>query len=102
VPITLEYHHAGFNLVRFDGWVYALPQATGPGFDLRQQPAQRLELLPRGRNLAAVKHRVAITSALFGGDTFAMAADLARQLAGEAPARGGLRGLLRGAARLLR
>jgi len=68
VPIALEYNYIGFNLVRFAGWVYAVPQATGPGFDLHRQPQKCLRLLPRERNLPALKHRLLVKSMLWGGD----------------------------------
>jgi len=101
-PITLEYHHLGFNLVRYAGAVYAVPQGTGPGFDLRQTPPERLRLLPQGQNLAAVKHRITLESLAWGGDPSALAEDLGRQLSGAAPSRRGVRGLLRLASRWLR
>jgi hypothetical protein len=101
-PITLEYHYLGFNLVRYGGAVYAVPQATGPGFDLRQTPPERLQLLPHGQNLAAVRHRIAIESLVWGGNPLALAEDLCRQLSGAAPGRRGVRGLLRLASRWLR
>jgi hypothetical protein len=97
--IALEYNYLGFNLVRFDGWIYAVPQATGPGFDLRQQTEEHVRILPRGRSLPALKHRLLVTSLLWGGSTASMANDLCARLSGAAPRRRGLRALLGAGAR---
>jgi len=105
VPITLEYNHLGFNLVRFAGWLYAVPQATGPGFDLRGQDGERLDMIPRERTLPALKHRLLVEAVAWGGNMNAMASGLAARLAGQSrrnPARAVVRGLLKAVARMLR
>jgi hypothetical protein len=100
--VAVAYNHLGFNLVRLAGWVYAVPQCAGPAFDLGREGEERLRLLPRERSVAALKHRLTVESLAWGGDPLALAGELCRQLAGGAPSRRGVRGLLKFAARLLR
>jgi hypothetical protein len=99
VPIALEYHYLGFNLARFDGWVYAVPQATGPGFDLSQQPERRLRLLPRERNLPALKHRLFVKSLWWAGSAQLLSDYVVARLARADAWGGALRALVRTAAR---
>lgn len=99
VPIALEYNYLGFNLLRLHGWIYAVPQATGPGFDLGRQPQSRLRLLPRERNLPALKHRLFVKSLLWGGDPELVSSYVAARLSRADAWGGGLRALLRTAAR---
>ena len=97
--IALEYNYLGFNLVRLDGWIYAVPQATGPGFDLRRQTQRCLRLLPREHNLPALKHRLLVKSIPWGGDPELMASYVVARLS-RADAWGGtVRALLKTAAR---
>ncbi len=81
-PITLEFNFLGFNLVRYTDWIYAVPQPAGPGFDLARQPEELLRLLPRDRSLPALKHRLQLTSILWGGNAQLMSEDLCAQLTG--------------------
>lgn len=97
--IALEYNYLGFNLVRFEGWIYAVPQATGPGFDLSQQPGRRLRLLPRERNLPALKHRLFVKSLWWGGSAQLLSDYLVARLARADAWGGALRALVRTAAR---
>jgi len=109
VPIALEHNYLDFNLVRYAGWIYAVPQPTGPAFNLARQEEERLRLLPRDRSLPALKHRLQLTSILWGGNTRLMSEDLCARLTGTARdgtlkswAGTAARGLLRCAAWLLR
>ena len=110
VSIALEYNYLGFNLVRFAGWIYAVPQATGPGFDLRLQAERRLRLLPRARSLPELKHRLFVKSVPWGGDPVLMSNYIVARLLRSDAWGGGLRawlvtaahGLYRFAARTVR
>ena len=82
VPIALDYNYLGFNLLRFSGWVYAVPQALGPGFDLAKLPEHRLRLLPRERNLAALRHRLSLRSILWACKPELLAHNLCARLTG--------------------
>jgi hypothetical protein len=92
--IALEYNYLGFNLLRFDGSIYAVPQATGPGFDLRRQAQSSLRLLPRARDLAALKHRLLVKSLWWGGDPELLSHYVAARLARADVWGGALRALL--------
>lgn len=97
--IALEYNYLGFNLVRYDGWIYAVPQATGPGFDLRRQSQNCLRLLPRERNLPALKHRLFVKSILWGGNPELMSSYIVARLSRAGAWGGAVRALVRTAAR---
>ena len=99
VPIALEHNHLGFNLVRFAGWIYAVPQATGPGFDLRRQAQSHLCLLPRERDLPALKHRLFVKSLWWGGNPELLSNYVVARLSRADAWGGALRALLRTAAR---
>jgi hypothetical protein len=92
--IALEYNYLGFNLVRLAGWVYAVPQALGPGFALGGLPEHRLRLLPRERSLQALRHRLSLRSVLWAGKPELMAHDLCSRLSGIPAWRRWLRALL--------
>jgi hypothetical protein len=92
--IALEYNYLGFNLLRYAGWICAVPQSLGPEFDLRGQAEEHLRLLPRARSLAELKHRLALASARWGGDTGLMEQDLRARLLGVPAWRRWLRALL--------
>lgn len=94
VPITLEYNYQGFNLLRYSGWIYAVPQALGPGFKLDEQQAHRLRTLPRARSLPELRHRLSLSSVLWGGNPERMAYHLAARLSGVPAWRRWLRTLL--------
>lgn len=99
VPIALEYNYLNFNLVRFADWIYAVPQATGPGFDLRLQAERRLRLLPRARSLPELKHRLFVKSVPWGGDSVLMSNYIVARLLRSDAWGGGLRAWLGTAAR---
>jgi hypothetical protein len=92
--IALEYNYLGFNLLRFDGWIYAVPQATGPGFDLRLLARSRLRLMPRERSLSALKHRLFVKSLWWGGNPELLATYVAARLARADAWGGAVRALL--------
>jgi len=94
VPIALEYNYLGFNLLRYAGWIYAVPQPMGPGFDLGEQPERCLRMLPRARSLPALKHRLFLTSFLWGGKPEVLVNDLCARLSGAPGWRRGLKALL--------
>jgi hypothetical protein len=110
VPIALEYNYLGFNLLRYAGWVYAVPQPMGPGFDIGRQADNVLAELPRERDVPRLKHRLLLMSLLWGGNSEPLVNDLCARLSGAAPRPGSARrvlgaaarGLLRGVARVLR
>lgn len=94
VPITLEYNYLGFNLLRYSGWIYAVPQPLGPGFKLDEQQAHRLQMLPRARSLPELRHRLSLASVLWGGHPELMAHNLSARLSGVPAWRRWLRALL--------
>jgi hypothetical protein len=92
--IALEYNYLGFNLLRHAGWIYAVPQPLGPGFDLGKQPERRLRMLPRERSLQALRHRLSLRSILWAGKPDLMAHDIYARLSGIPTWRRWLRALL--------
>lgn len=93
-PIALEYNYLGFNLLRYAGWIYAVPQALGPGFELDEQQEHHLRMLPRARSLPALRHRLSLSSVLWGGNPEWMAYHLSARLSGVPAWRRWLRALL--------
>lgn len=93
-PIALEYNYLGFNLLRYAGWIYAVPQPLGPEFDLGKQTERRLRMLPRERSLPALRHRLSLRSILWAGKPELMAHDIYARLSGVPAWRRWLRALL--------
>lgn len=93
-PIALEYNYLGFNLLRHAGWIYAVPQPLGPGFDLGKQPERRLRMLPRERSLQALRHGLSLRSILWAGKPELMAHDIYARLSSIPAWRRWLRALL--------
>lgn len=55
IPITVEYNYLSTNIVRYKGYLYAIPQAVGAGLDLREIPEELLNMMPRSTDIKDLK-----------------------------------------------
>lgn len=65
-PVTVEYNHLGFNIVRYRGGYYILPQSLGD-FDLSSPEAMGLKrfFITAAPNLEGAKIKLAKSTSLF-------------------------------------